>query len=224
MPLIDYSSQQGSEYHKIRHAEMIGNDALIQAWGHYARLTYFTRLKMGERVLEVGAGLGNNLVALRDIADVYATEPAPSAREHANSLGVKTVPSLDDLEAGMRFHHILLRHVLEHVAEPHVLLTQLLRHLEPGGTLIVVLPIESPYMAPDPQDVNHHLFAWSRQTIENLLTDVGFQTVGSEINWYNGRRALIPVFERFGPEAYRKSVSWLGRIKRSSEIIATASI
>ncbi len=224
MPLIDYTSQQGNEYHKMRHAEMIGNDALIQAWGHYARLTYFADLKKGERVLEVGAGLGNNLVALRDIADVYATEPAPSAREHANSLGVKTVSSLDDLEEGLRFHHILLRHVLEHVPEPHILLTQLLQHLEPGGTLIVVLPIESPYMRPDPQDLNHHLYAWSRHTIGNLLADVGFQKIESEINWYNGRRVLMPIFQRFGPEAYRKSVYWFGRIKRSAEIIATASI
>lgn len=31
MPLIDYSSQQGSDYHAARHAELFGNDALIQA-------------------------------------------------------------------------------------------------------------------------------------------------------------------------------------------------
>lgn len=223
MALIDYTGADGDEYHKIRHQELFNNPTLIKAWGEFAHLTYLPNIRPGERLLEVGCGLGNNLVHVRKIAEVYATEPAPAARDFVGTLGINAVASLDDLPAGLKFHYILLRHVLEHVSEPRTFLGDLHGLLLPGGKIIVVLPTESPFSPVDPGDLNHHLYCWNPQTISNLLTDADYKKIETRISSHNGRRILLPVYKRLGAKPYRAVTQWFGKITRASEIIATAT-
>src|SRR5258706_5893194 len=103
MTTPDYSSSEGDAYHAARHQEFFENPLLTRAMSDFVRLTYFADLKPGARVLEVGSGLGTNLLAIKDMAQVTAVEPAKLAREHSTKLGISTLASLEDLPAGATF-------------------------------------------------------------------------------------------------------------------------
>src|ERR1700685_2466462 len=133
---IDYASPQGDAYHRKRHKEFIDSAELSEAWAAYLRLTYFPGIANGAKFLEVGAGLGTNLLNLTNVADVYAIEPSQEAREHCASHGIRTVASLQELPAAMAFDYVMLRHVLEHVPEPKKMLLDLRPLLSPSGQMI----------------------------------------------------------------------------------------
>src|SRR2546423_3852 len=118
MSTPDYSSAEGDAYHAARHKEFFENPLLTKAMSEFVRLTHFADLRAGQSVLEIGAGLGTNLLAIKDVARVTAIEPARLAREHCARLGVQTHASLDDLPQDARFDYVMLRHVLEHLQEP----------------------------------------------------------------------------------------------------------
>lgn len=223
MALINYADTAGDEYHKVRHQELFNNPALIEAWGTYAQLTYFPEVRPTDKILEVGCGLGNNLVHIRKMAEVYATEPSPAARDFAKGIGINAVASLEDLPTALQFDYVFLRHVLEHVSEPHAFLTELRGRLKPDGKIIIVLPTESPYSPVNPSDLDHHLYCWNRQTISNLLTDTGYKVTTARISHHNGRRVLLPLYRRLGPKTYHKATQWFGRLTKAAELIAVAT-
>ncbi|MBU0480049.1 MAG: class I SAM-dependent methyltransferase [Proteobacteria bacterium] len=222
MGTINYTGQEGDQYHRLRHGEIFGNEDLITAWGRYAQATYLSEVTSAHKVLEIGAGTGINLSSVNKLADVVAVEPAEEAREHCRKLGIKAVSSLDDLPTDVRFDYILMRHVLEHTNEPRQFLVTVRNMLAQGGKLVLVLPVESPYKKIDPGDIDHHLYCWNRQTIGNLLTSLGYRVTEARINRYNGRRIFLPVFKFFGVGVYGKLLSILGTIIPHSEIIVVA--
>lgn len=222
MTTPDYSSAEGDAYHAGRHNEFFENPLLAKAMGDFVRITYFADLKPAQRVLEIGAGLGTNLLGIKDIAAVTAVEPSQLARDHCRSLGLEALASLDELPKGMAFDVVLLRHVIEHVQNPRKLLIEAMPLLAPGGKLIVALPIEPIEAAPNPQDIDHHLYSWTRQTIHNLLSDCGYRDIATRLNYRNGRKLLLPVYRLFGAKAYASALSALGRIRGLSEIVVEA--
>lgn len=224
MPSMDYSSADGDAYHAERHREFFENPLLARAMADFVRLTYFADLKAGESVLEIGAGLGTNLLAVKDIARVTAVEPSKLAREHCAAQGIPALESLPALPPGARFDRVLLRHVIEHLPEPRKMLLDAKTLLAPGGKLIVALPIESIEAAPDPRDIDHHLYSWTRQTIANLLQDCGYREIATRLNYRNGRKLLLPIYRVFGARTYARGLQALGRMRGLSEIVAEAFI
>lgn len=222
MALIDYASEQGNAYHRERHKEFYDNPTLTEAWAAYIHRVYFPKLPPDTTLLEVGAGLGTNLLSVSKFAQVYAVEPSPEAREHCNALGIKTFPGLKSLPAQIRFDIILIRHVLEHVSDPRAMLLDVQPLLKPGGRLIVALPSEPAFATPDPKDIDHHLYSWNRQTIANLLADCGYIVVEAKLNWRNGRRLFLPLYRIFGVGAYAGALRTLGWLRRYCEIIVVA--
>ena len=222
MAPIDYASAEGDEYHKKRHGEYFDHPGLTKAWGRYARQVYFPHVKKGDKFLEIGAGLGVNLTAIKDEVEVYAIEPAKIASDHCRSLGIKVFSTLDEISPGLRFDRILLRHVLEHVREPRALLCQLLDLLSPQGKLSIILPTESPFDPPVANELDHHLYCWNRKTISNLLADAGYQVLHTRIHWFNGRKIFLPIFNLLGVKAYALCMGFLGRLRRRSEIVVIA--
>jgi len=225
MSLIDYASAEGDNYHHQRHPNLrslLGDSVLRESWGAYARRVYFRELKSGQSVLEVGAGFGNNLLGVKKDAEVLAMEPARSAREYIQTLGMATAASLEEIPQAHQFDFILLRHVLEHVAEPYDFLKKLRGLLKPQGKLIVVVPAESPKLAPKAADTDHHLYSWNQRTLYNLLDSAGYTQVTVRLNWMNGRKVFVPLYRWFGAAAYHAALSCLGRIRQQFEVVAEA--
>ena len=220
MSTPDYSSAEGDAYHAARHKEFFENPLLTKAMSEFVRLTHFADLRAGQSVLEIGAGLGTNLLAVKDIARVTAVEPSNIAREHCAKLGIQAFASIDEAPPGDTFDYVLLRHVLEHLSEPRKMLIEVKRLLAPDGKLIVALPIEPIKAPPDPAEIDHHLYSWTRQTIHNLLNDCGYRDIRTWLNYRNGRKVLLPVYRWFGIKAYAGALRSLGRLRGLCEIVA----
>ncbi|WP_271538554.1 class I SAM-dependent methyltransferase [Bradyrhizobium sp. CCBAU 45321] len=220
---MDYSTPAGDDYHRVRHQDILSDPRLMRAWGQYAIVTYFSEVKPLETVLEIGAGTGINIAELSKIRSVEAIEPSQFARSHCAAFGVKVYSDWSELVPSQKYDWILLRHVLEHVPEPKIFLENILGLLKARGRLIVVVPCEDAFSEIREDDINHHLHCWNRQTLSNLLKQSGFDVVSDRVNWYNGRRLSYPILQIFGPEAYRRALTAIGRMTRSAEIIVTAT-
>lgn len=109
-------------------------------------------------VLEVGAGIGTNAQALKslrfeswlslepDAALASRIETGPRHRSH-----VGTLASLDE-----RFDTILYIDVLEHIADDRAEARLASRHLNPGGSLIVLAPAHPFLFTPFDTAVGHY--------------------------------------------------------------------
>ncbi len=122
--------------------------AQARNWKRYvaARLAPF----IGERVLEVGAGIGANIpyLAGKGVREWTSLEPDPRLARHlAAAVAAGRLPAsrviqgtIADVDAQARFDTILYVNVLEHIAEDRIELARAIEHLAPGGTLVVLCP------------------------------------------------------------------------------------
>src|SRR5262249_54714608 len=103
------------------------------------------------RVLEVGAGIGSNIVYLHtDLVDQWTClEPdANLARQIEYRLGTSELPAnchvitgtIASIDASARFDTILYLDVLEHICDDYAELTRARRLLTARGNLVVMAP------------------------------------------------------------------------------------
>jgi 2-polyprenyl-3-methyl-5-hydroxy-6-metoxy-1,4-benzoquinol methylase len=101
-------------------------------------------LTAAARVLDVGAGTGRAVAAMRAAGvDAWGVEPSPGAVEIARSRGVGTVVAgtLEDSDlTGRAWHLIRFSHVLEHVPSPVATLRIAASSLAPDGRVVVIVP------------------------------------------------------------------------------------
>jgi len=120
------------------------------------------------RVLDVGAGLGATFDYLSDRADSWTClEPdAALCAQLEQRLAFHAKPprvlcgTLDGVNADERFDTIVYIDVLEHIEHDKAQLEEAVRHLEPGGSLIVLSPalpaLFSPFDRSVGQDRQRH--------------------------------------------------------------------
>lgn len=154
------------------------------------RLNIFRRLTglASGRILEVGCGSGLFLRLLAQVGydaeglDISETDVA-YAREHLAlrvSHGV-----LDDLAlAANRYDAVLLMSVLEHIPNPSDTVKQVFRILQPGGWIVLGLPIidsrQAKLLGPrwcEVTEAPRHLMIPSCEGVRRLLAMAGFSDV-----------------------------------------------
>jgi SAM-dependent methyltransferase len=128
------------------------------------------RLALG-RTLEIGCGIGRNLASLGPAA--VGIDHNAHAVEIARARGFRAWPPdafLASPEAAQPFDSLLFAHVLEHMtrADAAALVSQWLRHLRPGGKLLLITPQEAGFRS-DPSHVEFMDF----DALRALLEDVG---------------------------------------------------
>jgi SAM-dependent methyltransferase len=219
--LVDYHDDA---YHENRHPEMFDNVDLATAWSCFADQAYFNDIVAGQTVIEIGGGMGHNLIEVKRRAEVLMVEPSSLGRQQAEKYGISSVGDLSEIEVSRRFDVILLRHVLEHVDHPLELLVKLRDRLTDGGKLIIAVPVESPIMKVSADDLNFHLYGWNPQTLYNLVRRSGFENVSTRFEYYAGRRRLLTVYRRLGGKAYAKAVRLLGRLTGAKELVAIGTL
>ena len=129
---------QGQDY--TAHEPVDDAAARRRAAGQLAAIERAGGPVSGARVLDVGCGGGQLLVAARTAgARVCGVDPAAHAHAACRRQGIEVVASVDALGEQI-FDGIVMSHVLEHVPDVLAQLAQLRRLLSPGGWLCLEVP------------------------------------------------------------------------------------
>jgi SAM-dependent methyltransferase len=107
------------------------------------RLRFVARLEPGARVLEIGAGDGKLVAAMRDAGlDARGIDPSPAACEAARRLGVDVANvGIDEAEVTAESEDaVVIWHALEHFDDPATALARAHGWLRPGGTIVIAVP------------------------------------------------------------------------------------
>jgi 2-polyprenyl-3-methyl-5-hydroxy-6-metoxy-1,4-benzoquinol methylase len=157
------------------------------------------------RLLDVGSALGSFLAAAAQAGfEAEGVEPDPGTSEQARARGLRvhtgTLEALAarraedgaDAPAPPGYDVVTMFHVLEHLDSPRAALTAARALLRPGGILVVETPtVENPWFRLAPsrwrQLIPDHYFFFSRETLERLLRETGFEplhhaTVGRRVS------------------------------------------
>jgi glycosyltransferase involved in cell wall biosynthesis/ubiquinone/menaquinone biosynthesis C-methylase UbiE len=115
---------------------------------HSTRYQFAAQSVKGKRVLDVGCGVGygSQLLATAGASDVWALDLSPEAIAHAEAH--YTAPNLRFVNASaenfafpeQQFDVVTCFELIEHVHRPSAVLTQIKRHLAPGGLLLITTP------------------------------------------------------------------------------------
>ena len=104
-------------------------------------------LRAGSRVLDIGAGFGGNLSYLAELApfplELFANDLKfePEARSYLSDRGVTLLEGpIEEVQCEERFDAIICQQVIEHLADPGMLVRWISDHLAPGGVLYLEAP------------------------------------------------------------------------------------
>jgi SAM-dependent methyltransferase len=115
----------------------------LRALAERDRLRFVSHLIPGARVLEVGAGDGKLVAAMRSAGlDASGIDPSSAACEAAKRAGVDVRRAgIDDAEvAAESLDGVVLWHSLEHLDDPGAALERIRGWLRPAGGLVLAVP------------------------------------------------------------------------------------
>lgn len=132
-------------------------------------------------VMDFGCGGGHTLAAL-NCAKKYGIELNPFAREEAKKYEITVYEDCSNIKNNS-IDKVISNHALEHVPYPIEALKQIKECVVIGGKLILYLPIDDwrTQKQFDKNDINHHLYTWTPQSIGNCLSEAGFHVDCIEI-------------------------------------------
>ena len=149
----------------------------------------------GMSVLDVGCGWAQALFHFKSKgAECYGFDPADEAVEHGRKNGMNVVKAgMDQMDVfgGKRFDVVTLMNVLEHVADPIGVLTEIrAKVLKPGGVLVIEVPNEFNAFQVCGQKVNDlhqwwvvppgHLNYFNGETLRKTLSGLGYDVKYAE--------------------------------------------
>jgi SAM-dependent methyltransferase len=163
---------------------------------------------------EIGAGNGNMAAPLaRAGFDVVAVEPLASGATASARLGVTSIcATLEDLALpDASLPAVGMFDVLEHLAEPARLLSEVRRVVEPQGILIVTVPA-GPALWSDLDVALGHFRRYRRDTLLTEVAPIGFEPLVVRYIY----ACLVPAAALLRALPYR-----LGRRKSEGDVLAS---
>jgi SAM-dependent methyltransferase len=120
---------------------------------------------LGQRVLEIGCGTGTitsylvdrQLVVATDVVDDYIRSSSERYRDRPNIV-IRRLDLTESTEPlrGYRFDSALSVNVFEHIANDEAAMKAVYALLQPGGTLILLVPSHPALYGPFDRDIGHH--------------------------------------------------------------------
>ncbi len=176
-----------------------------------------TRPYVGDLLLEIGSGIGNNVRILMQYTDVIATEIEPIYLEvlrnaYMNTPGVEvrewdvTQPPPPDLPQP---DSILCSNVLEHIEDDRTVVANADLALKPGGRMIFIVPRGEKLYSSLDAAIGHYR-RYDQERLQSLFEDLGYKIeelftlnkIGVLGWWYRGKVAKQEAIGRFGLKAF----------------------
>lgn len=139
---------------------------------------------VGQRILEIGAGIGNYTEFIDDREKVVCLELHPDAYTHLKKrfLGAPNVELLqgDIADPGIRslkvhrFDTAICFNVLEHIEDDVLALKNIWHTLDGAGRLLLIVPAVPEIFGSVDRSLGHHR-RYTRRTLRAALGDGGFQ-------------------------------------------------
>lgn len=147
------------------------------------RFTELNGICAKKDILEFGCGNGGFLRRMRNVASsVTGIELMDEAIGKIEKEGIKVYKSLDEVER--KYDVVCMFMVIEHLNNPDGILKKIYNVLKQGGLIICETPnaedaLISKYKCKDFEDFTYwseHVFLYTSNTLEKMLTRNGFQT------------------------------------------------
>ncbi len=178
--------------------------------------------ELGDRVLEIGCGIGNFTRMLLDREAVIALDREPGCIEQLKArfpdssnlhavVGDANDESISDL-AKFAPDSCVLLNVMEHLADDAMVLSRLAAILSPGGTIVILVPAWPALYGPIDRNLGHYR-RYTRRSMFELAQKAGLglskahyvNLTGFFAWWVNARvlarqaqsESQIAVFDRF---------------------------
>lgn len=180
-----------------------------------------TRPYVGQLLMEIGSGIGNNVRILMQYTDVIATEIDPVYLEvlrnaYLNTPGVEvhawdaTQPPPPDLPQP---DSILCSNVIEHIEDDRAVVLNADRVLKPGGRMIFIVPCGQKLYSTLDSAIGHHR-RYDKDRLRGFFEDLGYQIeelftlnkIGVLGWWYRGKVVKQKAIGRFGLKAFNVMV------------------
>jgi SAM-dependent methyltransferase len=199
-PAAAYDAEQGNR-----------ESAGVWAMHRAAKIAEYLESRNCTVMWEIGAGDGNVAFPLRDRGlAVIAIEPLRQGAETMARAGIhsywQTFEQLNLPDESLESVGIF--DVLEHLAEPQVVLAEIYRVLKPGGVLITTVPANQWLFSDFDTSIGHFL-RYSRKGLQDILDQAGFRNHTIEflffVFWvavvistrFLNQRKVIPGFSKF---------------------------
>ena len=134
-----YSGDYFSGGHADGYADYLGAEPVLRR--EFSRtLDFIRKLRPGGRLLELGCAYGFLLSEAKPYYDVTGIELAEDAAAHGRAQGLNVITGIADEGTLARLGQIdviVLLDVIEHLPEPHETVALCVRHLNPGGIVVI---------------------------------------------------------------------------------------
>jgi 2-polyprenyl-3-methyl-5-hydroxy-6-metoxy-1,4-benzoquinol methylase len=158
---------------------------MSEAQNYNAWIISLVKSFIGKSILEIGAGCGNFTQALIAHTDSTITCIEPSTTQYrvlkqvekGNTTRVKTFHGFSTaIPQNDSFDTLIYNNVLEHIEHDVEELTQIKKHLNPGGHLIIYSPA-LPFLMSEFDKSIGHFHRYTKKEIIQKVEQAGFQTV-----------------------------------------------
>lgn len=152
--------------------------------------TILTSDLSGLRVLEIGCGNGYLLKRLKDSgAEVLGIEPGDHGQQGAEKWNVPVIKGMfPNSSIQSQFDLVVAFAVLEHVEDPCSFLIDISNYLKPGGSVIIAVPDERPYI--DNGDIStlfhEHWSFFDEITLSSTVKMAGYAETLLELSTFGG--------------------------------------
>ena len=188
--------------------------------------------ELGQRVVEIGCGIGNFTGLLLDRHTVIGVDPEPAYLDnlrhrygqHANLHTFALEAGSDDLRALARFHpdSCVALNVLEHVGDDRQALVNMASILPPAAVIVLIVPAFPALYGPVDRNLGHYR-RYTRASLARVAEAAGlqvrkaryFNSVGFFGWWFHAHVTRLEVHPPTHIQAFdRWIVPWLSRLER----------
>jgi len=183
-----------------------------------------TKPYVGNLLLEIGSGIGNNVRILMQYTNVVATEIEPVYLEvlrnaYLNTPGVEvrewdaSQPPPDDLPHP---DSVLCSNVIEHIEDDQAVILNADRILKPGGNMIFIVPRGEKLFCSLDTAIGHYR-RYDKSQLSSMFENLGYSIeklftlnkIGVLGWWYRGKIAKQQAIGRFGLKVFNVLVPLL---------------